>query len=343
MAATRHGALALVKLVIGVSVFSGLVPVAWAQGESEKVTFTTVDEVELEGTYYPSSQGVKAPCALLLPNLKGTSRQPGWDQLAGKLQGKGYAVLIFDYRGHGHSTAVQPAFWEVSANRELNKKAGKLKKPEITFEDFHQAYYPMLVNDVAAARRFLERKNDARECNIGNLVVIGAQEGAALGALWLATEWRRHPPRKKGMATNQPPAGQDVAAAAWISITPTLGGGKSPQTQVKEWIRQRRDDTPMAFLYGNEDKASAAFTTELFTKVLRANAPPRPPNTAIKGFRTKAVGAELLNTKGVDDAILNYLDNVLESRDEQTWTDRETKKSRLGFASLKSLGFPFLP
>ena len=35
----------------------------------------------------------------------------------------------------------------------------------------------MLANDLAAARAFLERKNDERECNIARMIVIGAGEG----------------------------------------------------------------------------------------------------------------------------------------------------------------------
>ena len=34
-------------------------------------------------------------------------------------------------------------------------------------------------------------KNDDGEANSSNIIVIGAGEGATLGALWMASEWRR--------------------------------------------------------------------------------------------------------------------------------------------------------
>jgi dienelactone hydrolase len=149
----------------------GMPALGLAQNEGEKVSFETVDEVELQGTYYRSDQGTKAPCALLLHDIGGNSRQPGWADLARKLQKEGYAVLLFDFRGHGKSTAVQPAFWKVTANTKI--RGASTKKQEIHYKDFPATYMPMLVNDIAAARRFLDLKNDAKECNSRNLVVTG--------------------------------------------------------------------------------------------------------------------------------------------------------------------------
>ena len=48
---------------------------AQAQTAPDKVSFETVDEVELKGTFYPSDQNIKAPCALLLHNVGGSSSQ----------------------------------------------------------------------------------------------------------------------------------------------------------------------------------------------------------------------------------------------------------------------------
>ena len=49
----------------------------------------------------------------------------------------------------------------------------------------------LAVNDIAAARRYLEVRNDAGDCNLSNLILVGAKEGAALGSLWIAEEWQR--------------------------------------------------------------------------------------------------------------------------------------------------------
>jgi hypothetical protein len=310
------------------------------QAESPKpvqVRFETVDEVVLEGLFYPNENHNKAPCALILHDIGSHCRHPGWVQLARKLQENGYAVLLFDFRGHGKSTVVNPAFWRVPVNGRL--KNASPKKTEVSVKDFSPGYMPMLVNDIAAARHFLDRKNDARDCNVSNLVVIGSQESATLGVLWLATEWHKKTP-KDGERFVPAPRGEDVAAAVWLSISPTLGGGRVSQTRLDSWLRPLREKTPMAFLYGEEDKTATTVSNYLCNQVLRADVPPRLKNTATKGFKTKAAGVELLNRGlGTEDKIVNYLQNVLETRDEQEWRERDWKKAKVDFVNLKPFGF----
>jgi pimeloyl-ACP methyl ester carboxylesterase len=320
------------------SVLLGLPGAGRAQNDEEKVSFETVDEVELQGTFYPSSQGTKAPCVLVLHDIGGSSRQPEWADLAKKLQKEGYAVLLFDFRGHGKSTAVQPAFWKVPSNTRI--RGASAKKHEIHHKDFPAVYMPTLVNDIAAARRFLDLKNDAKECNSRDLVLIGAQEGATLGVLWLAAEWNRRPPKSAGL--NLPPYGEDIAAGIWLSISPTLGRSRHPQFRVDNWIRPLRDRTPMLFLYGEEDRTSSAFTTELCERVLKIDVPPRAKSTGSKALRTRAAGADLLQQRslGVTDKIISYLGNIMKDRDDQVWMDRQIKKAPVNFVNLQPFGLP---
>jgi alpha/beta hydrolase fold len=314
---------------------------ALAQNEPEKVSFETVDEVELQGTYYPSNQGMKAPCVLMLHGLSGNGSSASWNDWAGlttRLQKSGFAVLQFDFRGYGKSTTVHPAFWKASDNSKI--RGANQRKSEIHHKDFPASYLPVLVNDIAAARRFLDEKNDAKQCNSRNLILIGAQEGATLGALWLATEWQRRPPRQNG--ANLPPYGEDVAAAVWLSILPTLGHSLRPEFQVKKWLGPLRDRTPMFFLYGEEDRTASALATELCDRVLKIDVPPRPKFTGSKPFKTQAAGAGLLTQRSLsaDEKILSYLTNVLKSRDDQEWTDRGIKRIQENFVNLKPFGLP---
>src|SRR5262249_23029334 len=153
---------------------------------SEEVQFETVDKVDLRGTFYPSSKP-KAACVILLHKIGGNRQQNGWDSLAQELQ-KEFAVLSLHFRGHRDSTGISPEFWRNPDNQVL-KGAGRAQK--ISFKDFPPAYFPMLANDVAAAKRYLDRQNDAAACNSSNVIVIGAEDGAAIGALWIASEWQR--------------------------------------------------------------------------------------------------------------------------------------------------------
>ena len=116
-------------LFLGLTLLTGLTP-ADAQdkkdpakkpeektGDFERVRFDTVDQVELHGTFYPSTKGKRASCVLLLHALGKDSQQEGWDKLAKELQSKGYAVLAFDFRGHGKSDRVDmPAREDVAVD-----------------------------------------------------------------------------------------------------------------------------------------------------------------------------------------------------------------------------------
>src|SRR5262245_34227753 len=122
----------------------------------KSVTFETIDDVRLSGTFYRGLKGTDSPCVLMLNAFKADRSKGGWDTLAGELQAKGFAVLTFDYRGHGGSTSVRDKFWNFDQNRNGIKGASGLRnKGQITVNDFKNSYWPVLLNDIAAARNFL--------------------------------------------------------------------------------------------------------------------------------------------------------------------------------------------
>ena len=98
----------------------------------KQVDILTVDKVELKAKFYPSTKGKEAACVLLLHALGDSSDNKEWTNFAKKLQEKGYAVLMFDFRGHGDSTTVepgvpaakgalgQPGFWDQKENRAID-------------------------------------------------------------------------------------------------------------------------------------------------------------------------------------------------------------------------------
>src|SRR5262249_35021117 len=158
--------------------------------------FHSADGVELSGTYFPSAAGKKDACVLLLHDFDskkgGNSHQDGWDALAGRLQAEGYAVLSFDFRGFGESKTVGKSFWDIRRTPHNNMVRRRKGSPDsVDHKDFNIGYYPYLVNDIAAAKAFLDRRNDAREVNSANVIVVGAGNGATLGAMWMASECRR--------------------------------------------------------------------------------------------------------------------------------------------------------
>src|SRR5207253_6425804 len=90
-------------------------------------------------------------------------------------------------------------------------------------------YYPVLVNDIAAAKAFLDNRHDAGACNTSSLMVLGAETGATLGAIWLNAEWHRYAFTPPNLLTRTPakfapnPEGKDTIGAIWLSPTSKLG------------------------------------------------------------------------------------------------------------------------
>jgi hypothetical protein len=317
-----------------------------AKGESRSISFRSSDGVELQGNFYPApSSGAKDACVLLLHNFSarngGDSHAEGWDHLAAALQKEGYAVLTFDFRGFGKSKTVDKEFWNRVKHPQNQRLRNAVKMPEvIDRSEFPPDYYPNLANDVAAAKAYLDRKNDGREVNASNLVVIGAGEGATVGALWMASEAHR----KKDRASLTPglppdfdqPESRDLSCAVWLSISPSLAGQR---VQVRNWLVEVGRDlkVPMAFVYGTKDARSMNFAVGAVGAI--------KPKTGTKKFDPKDTSdpraytgekkldnkleAEKLLQKSLDTEkwiIKNYLADLFDARPLREWRKRDAER-----------------
>lgn len=193
-----------------------LAPLAPGVARAADVTLTTGDGVKLAARYFPGNLGAKSPAVLIIDDLD-EARPTATDELARQLAKDGCSVLCFDFRGCGRSRTVEPEFWDSATNQQSVKgyKADALPE-EIRFSDFKPSYLPVLVNDVAAARAHLEKRNDAHECNTGQLYVIGLGRGAALGQLWVASEWARYRVSGTQNKVASKPEGRNVAGFVWV-------------------------------------------------------------------------------------------------------------------------------
>jgi hypothetical protein len=308
----------------------------WAADKAnfKRVPFSTVDGVELEGTFYLNETGKKDTCVLILHNFNhrtgGSSHQDGLDHLAEELQKAGYVVFTFDFRGFGNSKNVnKDKFWNVPYNRML-RGAEFAKPPEtIDAKKFPPQYFPYLINDIAAARAFLDRKNDAGELNTSNLVVIGAGEGATLGLLWMGIEC--HLQRNKA-PLGFPPAldeaeGKDLAAGIWLSLSPTLTGHRMPLKQAL-LDAGAENKVPMAFVYGGKNSADAQIAKTCLATVRG------PKGGKLELTGDKAVGdTDLKASQLLQDQlpteewiVKTYLDKVVEARGNRERKKRESDK-----------------
>lgn len=317
--------------------------------ESKRVHFPAYDDIELSGTFYRSMPAAgkrdKDAVVLLLHDFRhakgGGSKEDGWIHLAGELQKNGYSVLSFDFRGFGNSKSVSPNFWKFAHNQRLIR-GGARRPASIDQKEFNSAYYPFLVNDIAAARAYLNTMNDAGEVNASNIVVIGAGQGATLGALWMASECRRQRdpasdrllpgmlPQWNGLARFDDPEGNDLAASVWLTISPSLetrGLSKPLTSALVDAAKTAK--IPTYFLYGSSDDKADNLATYHMKAITTENG----KETESKGVKKKAIpvkdlaGSKMLAGRfKTTEYIIDFLNRVLEDRGTRVRKAREDQK-----------------
>jgi alpha-beta hydrolase superfamily lysophospholipase len=350
----------LLGLVLSAAV---LYPAGPSRGQPPKkpiatktVTFKSFDGVELAGTYYPNAGGRKDAVVILLHDFDlkkgGDSQKEGWADLAADLQRAGYAVLSFDFRGFGESTKVnKELFWKTPTNGLQNIRRTAKASEEISHKQFNVSYVPYLVNDIAAAKAYLDRQNDQKSCNTSSVILIGAGEGATLGTMWMANECRRckdkNPPGALVVTpTLGEPEGNDLAAGIWLTISPTLGN-RPVRTPLGSWVTEvaRDHKVPMAFVHGKDDAKAEVLAGGLVkhvkpaakTKEFQYTLNYAVPKTKLTGY---LLLGQALDTRGwiVD----KYLAAVMEARGNKEWAERKVEASAYWYTQPKSTR-PFKP
>jgi len=329
---------AWLAFLAGCAILQAPAPV-WAAPLSAPARFDTADKVKIRGDFYAGRKD--KPCILLVPNVGGKRSEEGWRALAETLAGNGYAVLSFDWRGCGDSTDVGPEFWDYNApwgsinrNGIMHRHRGQT---EISFKDFRRSYVPWLINDLCAAKHYLDTQNNANACNASDVIVVAAQDGAALSALWIASEWRRWPmipsPLNPNLMIRDPlgsaPSGSDVAAAVWLTMPSSLNG-----IGVNRWLSGLIDlpgrppiasRLPMAFIFGDKDARGKAAAKRLSDDLKRWNGGGRRlVKFASDPIPGQGKGAQLLGKRqlNTDKSIDKIIDAVMDERSPTPWHDR---------------------
>ncbi len=333
----------------------GLVGTTRAQTGKKPVTksidFKTYDGATLIGTFYPNPSGKKDATVILLhdPDLKrgGSSQQEGWADLAAALQADGYAVLMFDYRGFGESKTVTPdTFFDKHPHNRTLIRGGARKPTQISYKDFTPRYIPYLVNDIAAAKAYLDRQNDQKQCNTSSVILIGAGESAALGTLWMANEARRC--KNKNTTPVNPlfppapvlaePESKDLAAGIWLSASSRAGSASVPvRTFAKDLGRDQ--NVPMVFIYGDGDKQSATIAQNLAGPPRGAKDTSFPRSVPIKG--SSSAGHRLLGRdEECEKVILATLRGIMEKRGSKEWVERKVETSQYWYTTAPRTSVP---
>ena len=308
--------------------------------DPKPVSFDTTDGVTLRGNFWPTAPVAPAKAkdatVLLLHNVGkngGSSHQDGWDDLARKLSAEGYSVLSFDFRGFGNSHSVSPAdFWDPIKgrhNRESVRGANKKPPPDaIDHKDFDNnasQYYPYLVNDISAAKAYLDRHSGGGEVNSSNLILIGAGEGATLGAMWMESQMHLRKVNgidpKTGRPTLDEPEGRDLVGGVWLDISPKLGGAEMPGS-LRNWLVDMgaENKLPMVFIYGKDDSSADALATRALKSIEEKV---RADNQGLSADAIKD-RLEFTNVKPIEEA--NLKGSALLTGDTQTWITKYVDK-----------------
>jgi hypothetical protein len=300
----------------------------------QKVKFLTGDGVELRGSWYAGQRN--APVILVLTELGEDSSKIEYRALADTLHKKGFSVLLFDFRGTGGSTQVGNGGLFLA--QPINKLANVDNTGALDFTKFPEAYHPVLVNDIAAAKAFVDLKNDASDCNSSSLVLIGAQRGATLGALWLKSEFYRFKliPRNvqlgiQGGPDINNPQGRNVMACIFLSISYKLGKvqnaqpiGRLVESTGKKWL------VPMVFVHNSNDENDTKFT-EFCAKKAKVDGDKRYDATGAVGIKGAAglQGADLLKKSlTTQSEIVKYLDNLKDQAKGNPWISHDFQKTQ---------------
>jgi hypothetical protein len=305
-----------------------------AAAKPPDIKFETADKVELKGVFYPGNKS--KPCVILVHNFKQDRQKQGWDRLIDALQKNDIAVLSFDLRGHGESTNIADpdVFWRDTMNRSLISGA-RANKDKISYKEFRPAYYPMLANDLVAAKTYIDKQNDAGACNSSDVFVVAAEDSATIAALWMAYAWQQYPLTANPFGrlvpdTTKQPLGQDIAGAVLLSA-PTRWSTMSVlkplvyQSPAKGGARAVRNKVPLAFVFGGNDKKAASAANLLLRDVKGPSSRhiTVPTLTNVKEIkRTKAAGAGLLEQQAADEFIAKFIEAVM-GKGASVWSEKK--------------------
>lgn len=310
------------------------------QAQPQRIRFETVDEVEIQGKFYAGTK--QSPTVVILHKMEGQSQAKELAALAGELSKKGYAVLLFDWRGHGGSTTVGPGFWDRTKYAFNTSGAGGWRGPavlpknqprDISYKKFNRNYYPYLVNDLAAAKLFLEQRNDANDCNASNLIFVCEEDACILAMMWAATESFRFkvtvPPLGVGgqPMPERKPQSRDIVSMIFLSPTYKLAKSNYA-TPLKTYARilGAEQEVGVALVYGGED-TQAEQTSKYLLKYLKDKKADNKTTGEHVAKKTDLKGAKLLieATKAQEWILDTYLEKAIRPVQAiNVWEKRET-------------------
>lgn len=302
--------------------------------KTEEINRPTSDGVYLNGTYFRPDQAGRETSVIVLLHSKGGS-QVDWFPFAKQLKDKGFAVITFDFRGHGASKAVNREIYldpvdaekgggkmDPDAKPKENAAAREKKKKPIDFDkDFRKgAHSKNLVRDLDTIKTFILEQHNAGALNVQRLGLVAADEMSSNVAMEFAgSEYKK----KVGWA----PGGGDLHAMVLIN----------PSVKYKDWTAnvefddKEPIDKKVPILLVSRDDRGVTSEVERLARPLNirpqeseAKGNDRPESTWIK-IKSNYNGTDLVRSgsDGVEGKVLGFLKFRLVDRPDFVWKQRE--------------------
>lgn len=277
--------------------------------EPEDMTLETRDGVSLRCTFYPGTAKKASIPVIMVHGWEGQRSE--FDSLALGLQSLGHTIIVPDLRGHGQSTVV---------------KLPNGDSETIDITKFRPKDMESMWQDLERCKKFLLEKNNAGECNIEALCVIGAEFGSILAMHWAVRDWNAPilPAYKQG---------QDVKALVLLTPMQSFRGITTRDPMAHPIIRSRLS---IMLVAGSEDAKGRSEAKRLF-KTLESSRPKVDPdeqkqklNLFLAEPQTSLTGTQLLSNSvkvgrgTVGTYIANFINLRLVAKlDEFEWMERK--------------------
>jgi pimeloyl-ACP methyl ester carboxylesterase len=277
--------------------------------EPEDLTLETKDGVALRCTWYPGAGKKDTIPIMLIHGWEGQRSE--YHSLASGLQELGHAVIVPDLRGHGQSMT-----------RDLPNGDTDTLDPE----KFRTRELESMVWDLEACKKFLREKNNAGECNINSLCLVGSEFGCIVALRWAAMDWSAPilPAFKQG---------QDVRAVVLLTPIQSFKGVTMREATLHPAVKSR---ISIMIVAGRQDskgynearklhKTFEAFHPKIDEDDLEEQRKKqdlflRTPETSLAGTKLLGSGLRVPN----DIAVFINL-RLVAKQDEFPWLERNTQ------------------
>src|SRR5262245_15198138 len=271
-------------------------------------TLETKDGVSLRATRFPGYHKKDSVPVTMVHSFGG--QRSDYEPFAKALQAIGHSVIVPDLRGHGQSKTQK-----LPNNETRTLEADKLRPAEME----------AMLLDLEACKKYLMEKNNAGECNIEMLCVVGAEFGSILALRWAAADWTIPdlPAYKQG---------RDVKALVLLS---PLQSQKGLSIRDALSVPAVLSKLSIMMVAGKEDPKGTAEAERLFNSFQAHH--PKPPTDKEKQEKeqdlffiqpnTKVAGTKLLTPalpvpQEIATKIIKW--RLSDKKGEYLWTERKS-------------------